>query len=133
MSLVWQGPCLGIEPGTSHTRSQHSTTRFVLKSGAGVFVQITDILNGSLNSRISLHCLFHLQCTAHDTQPNSVYENEVPQHFLMDTNVDSVHKRPIFYKHGVQLMKIIAGEKIGDSRNIYVSSGKWCALRTLKN
>ena len=27
MSLVWRGPWLGIEPGTSHTWSQHSTTR----------------------------------------------------------------------------------------------------------
>ena len=26
-SLVWRGPWLGIEPGTSCTRSQHSTTR----------------------------------------------------------------------------------------------------------
>ena len=26
-SLVWGGPWLGIEPGTSRTRSQHSTTR----------------------------------------------------------------------------------------------------------
>ena len=26
-SLVWRGPWLGIEPGTSHTRSQHTTTR----------------------------------------------------------------------------------------------------------
>ena len=26
-SLVWRGPWLGIEPGTSHTRSQHYTTR----------------------------------------------------------------------------------------------------------
>ena len=26
-SLVWRGPWLGIEPGTSHTRSHHSTTR----------------------------------------------------------------------------------------------------------
>ena len=26
-SLVWRGPWLGIEPGTSGTRSQHSTTR----------------------------------------------------------------------------------------------------------
>ena len=26
-SLVWRGPWLGIEPGTSQTRSQHSTTR----------------------------------------------------------------------------------------------------------
>ena len=25
--LVWRGPWLGIEPGTSRTRSQHSTTR----------------------------------------------------------------------------------------------------------
>ena len=27
MSLVWRDPWLGIEPGTSRTRSQHSTTR----------------------------------------------------------------------------------------------------------
>ena len=26
-SLVWRGPWLGIEPGTSSTRCQHSTTR----------------------------------------------------------------------------------------------------------
>ena len=26
-SLVWRGPWLGIEPGTSRTRSQHTTTR----------------------------------------------------------------------------------------------------------
>ena len=26
-SLVWRGPWLGIEPGTSRSRSQHSTTR----------------------------------------------------------------------------------------------------------
>ena len=26
-SLVWRGPWQGIEPGTSRTRSQHSTTR----------------------------------------------------------------------------------------------------------
>ena len=26
-SLVWRGPLLGIEPGTSRTRSQHYTTR----------------------------------------------------------------------------------------------------------
>ena len=26
-SLVWRGPWLGIEPGNSHTGSQHSTTR----------------------------------------------------------------------------------------------------------
>ena len=26
-SLVWRGPWLGIEPGTSRTRSQHYTTR----------------------------------------------------------------------------------------------------------
>ena len=26
-SLVWRGPWLGIEPGTSHTQSQRSTTR----------------------------------------------------------------------------------------------------------
>ena len=26
-SLVWRGPWLGIEPGASRTRSQHSTTR----------------------------------------------------------------------------------------------------------
>ena len=26
-SLVWHGPWLGIEPGTSRTRRQHSTTR----------------------------------------------------------------------------------------------------------
>ena len=26
-SLVWRGPWLGIEPGTSRTRCQHSTTR----------------------------------------------------------------------------------------------------------
>ena len=28
-SLVWRGPWLGIEPGTSRTRSQHSTTMAV--------------------------------------------------------------------------------------------------------
>ena len=28
-SLVWRGPWLGIEPGTSRTRSQHSTTRLL--------------------------------------------------------------------------------------------------------
>ena len=27
MSLVWRGPWLGIEPGTSRTRSQHYTTK----------------------------------------------------------------------------------------------------------
>ena len=26
-SLVWRGPCLGIKPGTSRTRSHYSTTR----------------------------------------------------------------------------------------------------------
>ena len=26
-SLVWRGPWLGIEPGTSRTRSQHTNTR----------------------------------------------------------------------------------------------------------
>ena len=26
-SLVWHGPCLGIEPGTTRIRSRHSTTR----------------------------------------------------------------------------------------------------------
>ena len=30
-SLVWRGPWLGIEPGTSHTWSQHSTTRLSRK------------------------------------------------------------------------------------------------------
>ena len=30
-SLVWRGPGLGIEPGTSHTRSQHSTIRLSRK------------------------------------------------------------------------------------------------------
>ena len=28
-ALVWRGPWLGIEPGTSRTRSQHSTTRLL--------------------------------------------------------------------------------------------------------
>ena len=28
-SLVWRGPWLGIEPGTSRTRSQHYTTRLL--------------------------------------------------------------------------------------------------------
>ena len=32
-SLVWLGPWLGIEPGTSRTRSQHSTTRLLRSSG----------------------------------------------------------------------------------------------------
>ena len=30
-SLVWSGPWLGIEPGTSRTRSQHSTTRLSMR------------------------------------------------------------------------------------------------------
>ena len=30
-SLVWRGPWLGIEPGTSLTRCQHSTTRLLMR------------------------------------------------------------------------------------------------------
>ena len=30
-SLVWRGPWLGIEPGSSRTRNQHSTTRLSMR------------------------------------------------------------------------------------------------------
>ena len=35
-SLVWRGPWLGIEPGTSRTRCQHSTTRLSRRAHAYV-------------------------------------------------------------------------------------------------
>ena len=37
-SLVWRGPWLGIEPGTSRTWSQHSTTRLSRRSWYLCFV-----------------------------------------------------------------------------------------------
>ena len=42
-SLVWRGPWLGIEPGTSHSLSQHSTTR--LSRGRLYFLTYTYLLN----------------------------------------------------------------------------------------
>lgn len=73
---------------------------------------------------VRLSMLYLLQqCTAHDETPE-IFQDKVSQYQLMDTNVDSMYKQPLFYKHGVQFMKILVDEKVGNSRNIYVSSGK---------
>ena len=40
-SLVWRGPWLGIEPGTSRTRSQHSTTRLSRRLYRGPLLCVT--------------------------------------------------------------------------------------------
>ena len=40
-SLVWRGPWLGIEPGSSRTQSQHSTTRLSRRR----FLSIIDLSN----------------------------------------------------------------------------------------
>ena len=40
-SLVWRGPWLGIEPGSSRTRSQHSTTR--LSSSSLITIELNTV------------------------------------------------------------------------------------------
>ena len=52
-SLVWRGPWLGIEPGTSRTRSQHSTTR-LSRGGSLTFVERGLSLNTI--QRMHSHC-----------------------------------------------------------------------------
>ena len=47
-SLVWRGPWLGIEPETSRTRSQHSTTRLSRRwLGASVFLLMISAQKGN--------------------------------------------------------------------------------------
>ena len=49
-SLVWRGPWLGIEPGTSRTRSQHSTTRLSRKRYSCQVILLTK------RERINIKC-----------------------------------------------------------------------------
>ncbi|XP_052280794.1 semaphorin-2A-like [Dreissena polymorpha] len=62
-------------------------------------------------------------CTAHDTNP-LIFENRVSEYQLMDKNVDMEYEGPIFYKRGVQFMKIVVGHEFNKSRNIYLASDK---------
>ncbi|XP_052277705.1 semaphorin-2A-like [Dreissena polymorpha] len=62
-------------------------------------------------------------CTAHDTNPG-IFENRVSEYQLMDKNVDMEYEGPIFYKRGVQFMKIVVGPEFNKSRNIYLASDK---------
>ena len=54
-SLVWRGPWLGIEPGASRTRSQHSTT--MLSRRRYSFLLIHTSFHIYMCSRWSLHLL----------------------------------------------------------------------------
>ena len=45
----------------------------------------------------------------------------------MDKNVDMEYEGPIFYKRGVQFMKIVVGPEFNKSRNIYLASGNRAA------
>ena len=47
-SLVWRGPWLGIEPGTSGTRSQHYTTRLSRGGYVIIWVYLYRNLRGSI-------------------------------------------------------------------------------------
>ena len=53
-SLVWRGPWLGIEPGTSRTRCQHYTTmlsrrRYSVLSNVLFYIEIHKFCNGDIN------------------------------------------------------------------------------------
>ena len=55
MSLVWRGPWLGIEPGTSRIRSQHSTTRLSRRRCKhDLMINVTDL---SYVSFFGIHCI----------------------------------------------------------------------------
>ena len=69
-SLLWRGPCLGIGPGTSRNRSQHSTTRLSRRRYMDIIKisrQQTPVLQGhvwihSANAQLSCR---HLKSTVH--------------------------------------------------------------------
>lgn len=64
----------------------------------------------------------NFQCTAHDTDA-AIFENRSSEYQLMDKTVDMEYEGPIFFKHGVQFMKIVVGPEFNKSRNIYLASG----------
>ena len=53
-SLVWRGPWLGIEPGTSRTRSQHSSTR--LSRRRYYKIKLFFRVNNSVCQKPVMHC-----------------------------------------------------------------------------
>ena len=57
-SLVWRGPWLGIEPGISRTRSQHSTTRLSRRRCNLIFRLMFRQLCMCMCKFVSTSCLF---------------------------------------------------------------------------
>lgn len=65
-------------------------------------------------------------CTAHELTPG-VFDGKTSTFQLMDQSVDPVHGCPIFYKSGIQLNNIVAGETQvdlahGNATNIYATT-----------
>mgnify|MGYP006890254377 CR=1 FL=1 len=66
-SLVWRVPCLGIEPGTSRTRSQHSTTRLSRRRWTYIYTEFSLVhapikqfsIFWNLISPVLIHIHFH--------------------------------------------------------------------------
>jgi len=69
------------------------------------------------------------QCKNHTEHPE-LFQNSVSEYQLMDMNVGSLFNGPIFYKPGVQFLKVVAGPSKsggGDSRNIYIATSEFCS------
>ena len=60
-SLVWRGPWLGIEPGASRTRRQHSTTRLSRRRW-----NLTITLIHSSNEKVYIQCDYLWTIKTHD-------------------------------------------------------------------
>ena len=72
-SLVWRGPWLGIEPGTSRTQSQHSTTRLSRRRWA---VHANEVTNSFLRIFADryINSIFELKpANYYQTKTSTVY------------------------------------------------------------
>ncbi|XP_052794587.1 semaphorin-2A-like [Mya arenaria] len=59
-------------------------------------------------------------CTVHDLGLHKF--DSLSKYQLMDGNVNPLYDRPIYYKPGVQLTRLVVGREINGSRNIYMAS-----------
>ena len=83
-----------------------------------------------------VECIANLsffQCKLHDERAQVLDEinyAELKTYQLMDGNVNPVYGEPIFYKHGVQFLKIVVDDDNGNASNIYVATGGYLLLGT---
>lgn len=61
-------------------------------------------------------------CEFHETL--GVFNQSTSRSKLMFNNVEAQYSKPIFYQHGIQLMRLVVTDSLNGSRNIYAASSE---------